>query len=180
MPPSALQQKMKISINAVPLFFFFLMIRRPPRSTLFPYTTLFRSSESKRQRILHGGKRFLLPLFSLWVDDKSLRPAFAPQGRIGGWGNGIAGAGLVLERQKTPPQSRHTQTSDAALCFATKNEDLYQRCATFLFFFNDTATTEIYTLSLHDALPIFRIQTTAHSPRRQALSPPTVFPLGRR
>src|SRR5207248_10209750 len=27
------------------LFFFFLMIRRPPRSTLFPYTTLFRSSQ---------------------------------------------------------------------------------------------------------------------------------------
>src|SRR2546422_11778095 len=27
------------------LFFFFLMIRRPPRSTLFPYTTLFRSPE---------------------------------------------------------------------------------------------------------------------------------------
>src|SRR5256885_6632617 len=27
----------------------------------------------------------------------------------------------------------------------------------FFFFFNDTATTEIYTLSLHDALPIFRI-----------------------
>src|SRR2546425_4957970 len=26
------------------IFFFFLMIRRPPRSTLFPYTTLFRSS----------------------------------------------------------------------------------------------------------------------------------------
>src|SRR2546426_2573079 len=28
------------------LFFFFLMIRRPPRSTLFPYTTLFRSSRA--------------------------------------------------------------------------------------------------------------------------------------
>src|SRR5260221_8282602 len=28
------------------LFFFFLMIRRPPRSTLFPYTTLFRSRET--------------------------------------------------------------------------------------------------------------------------------------
>src|SRR2546422_10659535 len=27
------------------LFFFFLMIRRPPRSTLFPYTTLFRSDQ---------------------------------------------------------------------------------------------------------------------------------------
>src|SRR2546430_4099323 len=33
--------------------FFFLMIRRPPRSTLFPYTTLFRSPESAR----HGGRR---------------------------------------------------------------------------------------------------------------------------
>src|SRR5260221_5719207 len=31
---------------AVFFFFFFLMIRRPPRSTLFPYTTLFRSSVS--------------------------------------------------------------------------------------------------------------------------------------
>src|SRR5438034_11830055 len=30
------------------LFFFFLMIRRPPRSTLFPYTTLFRSSRGTR------------------------------------------------------------------------------------------------------------------------------------
>src|SRR2546430_13597794 len=29
------------------LFFFFLMIRRPPRSTLFPYTTLFRSIQFK-------------------------------------------------------------------------------------------------------------------------------------
>src|SRR2546430_10900916 len=30
-------------LNGPFLFFFFLMIRRPPRSTLFPYTTLFRS-----------------------------------------------------------------------------------------------------------------------------------------
>src|SRR2546426_10798244 len=30
------------------LFFFFLMIRRPPRSTLFPYTTLFRSPRPPR------------------------------------------------------------------------------------------------------------------------------------
>src|SRR3712207_7385212 len=29
-------------------FFFFLMIRRPPRSTLFPYTTLFRSERVRR------------------------------------------------------------------------------------------------------------------------------------
>src|SRR5687768_18474679 len=31
-------------------FFFFLMIRRPPRSTLFPYTTLFRSRRRRRSR----------------------------------------------------------------------------------------------------------------------------------
>src|SRR5687767_15846836 len=31
------------------LFFFFLMIRRPPRSTLFPYTTLFRSVSAIRR-----------------------------------------------------------------------------------------------------------------------------------
>src|SRR5260221_9095576 len=31
------------------LFFFFLMIRRPPRSTLFPYTTLFRSPRQRRR-----------------------------------------------------------------------------------------------------------------------------------
>src|SRR5260370_36577456 len=33
----------------------------------------------------------------------------------------------------------------------------------FLFFFNDTATTEIYTLSLHDALPILFDTMIAHS-----------------
>src|SRR5260370_10795028 len=36
------------------LFFFFLMIRRPPRSTLFPYTTLFRSARSPRARGCRG------------------------------------------------------------------------------------------------------------------------------
>src|SRR5256885_9836717 len=36
----------------------------------------------------------------------------------------------------------------------------------FFFFFNDTATTEIYTLSLHDALPIFRGR---HHARRDRL-----------
>src|SRR3712207_8033094 len=32
------------------IFFFFLMIRRPPRSTLFPYTTLFRSPRPPKSR----------------------------------------------------------------------------------------------------------------------------------
>src|SRR2546422_7964284 len=37
-------------VGLVCCFFFFLMIRRPPRSTLFPYTTLFRSSRIKMTR----------------------------------------------------------------------------------------------------------------------------------
>src|SRR6266511_6001672 len=34
-------------VSSIPHFFFFLMIRRPPRSTLFPYTTLFRSAHRR-------------------------------------------------------------------------------------------------------------------------------------
>src|SRR2546430_6017479 len=36
------------------MFFFFLMIRRPPRSTLFPYTTLFRSRVRGRWHARHA------------------------------------------------------------------------------------------------------------------------------
>src|SRR5256885_17270343 len=35
-----------VHVHIRPLLFFFLMIRRPPRSTLFPYTTLFRSGDT--------------------------------------------------------------------------------------------------------------------------------------
>src|SRR5436309_15664663 len=38
----------------------------------------------------------------------------------------------------------------------------------FVFLFNDTATTEIYTLSLHDALPICGMPSCTHNRRRQA------------
>src|SRR5258708_38217661 len=48
-------------VHHLDLSLFFLMIRRPPRSTLFPYTTLFRS-----QRLRHGEQG----LFAL----KTLRP----------------------------------------------------------------------------------------------------------
>src|SRR3712207_8770784 len=36
------------------MYFFFLMIRRPPRSTLFPYTTLFRSPPRRQLRMREG------------------------------------------------------------------------------------------------------------------------------
>src|SRR3712207_9338685 len=45
------------------------------------------------------------------------------------------------------------------LCISCIVLSVLTRCCLFLFFFfffNDTATTEIYTLSLHDALPIWR------------------------
>src|SRR2546425_10308916 len=38
-----------IPLPVLYIFFFFLMIRRPPRSTLFPYTTLFRSADLVRK-----------------------------------------------------------------------------------------------------------------------------------
>src|SRR5688572_31567997 len=40
--------------------------------------------------------------------------------------------------------------------------------AILFFFFNDAATTEIYTLSLHDALPIFRVMESADEPLLRA------------
>src|SRR3712207_8405178 len=43
--------------------FFFLMIRRPPRSTLFPYTTLFRSAQRAQAVVVQGpdARRLALP-----------------------------------------------------------------------------------------------------------------------
>src|SRR5256885_4843401 len=68
------------------LLFFFLMIRRPPRSTLFPYTTLFRSGEIGRGPFeigngtgglagIHGEgtEQFSPSSFAYSVDRKSTR-----------------------------------------------------------------------------------------------------------
>src|SRR5260370_36698238 len=43
------------------------------------------------------------------------------------------------------------------------------------FFFNDTATTEIYTLSLHDALPIYRLALSGYNLLRCALQIPRLL-----
>src|SRR5476649_3058553 len=51
-----------MSPNLVLFLFFFLMIRRPPRSTLFPYTTLFRSS-GRSSPALHA---LALPYRATW------------------------------------------------------------------------------------------------------------------
>src|SRR2546427_10254093 len=72
------------------LFFFFLMIRRPPRSTLFPYTTLFRSVHVLLRDRARGEER--------------LQPR---QGavRVGEPGLGAAVRGLV-RRRIDPKQQR--------------------------------------------------------------------------
>src|SRR6195952_3096335 len=104
---------------------FFLMIRRPPRSTLFPYTTLFRSALS-------------FGLRAMWDSPPvaNARAALATGGEAG--------------RESTRLNSRHLGISYAG------------------FFFNDTAPTEIYPLSLHDALPICSL---VRSPRDVGLAP---------
>src|SRR4029078_597151 len=96
------------------------MIRRPPRSTLFPYTTLFRS------RGLETGVHR-----RVWHEHDSVGDE---------------------DRKSTRLNSSHQLISYAGVCLL--NNICVARCLTF--FFNDTATTEIYTLSLHDALPISR------------------------
>src|SRR3712207_7587644 len=52
--------------------FFFLMIRRPPRSTLFPYTTLFRSGLPDEDR--RGRRRDPRPLLRCSPDRRRRRP----------------------------------------------------------------------------------------------------------
>src|ERR1051325_10132241 len=98
------------------------MIRRPPRSTLFPYTTLFRSLSSRQ------GRR--VAVFD-W-DNTMMR--------------GDIGDLLLRSGEHTSELQSPYVISQAVL------------------FFNDTPATEIYTLSLHDALPISEL--AAGSPRR--------------
>src|SRR5260221_2093642 len=88
--------------------FFFLMIRRPPRSTLFPYTTLFRSYETGAQPplgALHDSVT-VLPLTLL------VRPPGAP------------GA----DRKSTRLNSSHTVISYAVFCLKKINFNSYHCC----------------------------------------------------
>src|SRR2546430_5796947 len=88
-------------------FFFFLMIRRPPRSTLFPYTTLFRSAAG-------------IPLGDI-LDDSGYAHRDA-----GAWALPLraAGAALVqdLDRKSTRLNSSHSQISYAVFCLKKKKK----------------------------------------------------------
>src|SRR2546430_14465546 len=81
--------------------FFFLMIRRPPRSTLFPYTTLFRSLVSSE-----GEPDFWRPLA---ID-------FA---KVNRGGRSLMALG---DRKSTRLNSSHSQISYAVFCLKKKNK----------------------------------------------------------
>src|SRR6266404_7007403 len=88
----SLRKPIESSIPSITvIFFFFLMIRRPPRSTLFPYTTLFRSR----------GAHWLRPR----ADRRVLVRARAPGRRGGG---DLAGA-----RAGVPRRGDHHHGGDA-------------------------------------------------------------------
>src|SRR5258705_96878 len=141
------------------------MIRRPPRSTLFPYTTLFRSPQpvrplcvyassicvslqlvavsSKLPRVLHDQRPRLRPVRSEehTSELQSLRHLVC---RL-----------LLEKKKKTTPRNFCTGTRACHRCSPpTCFLFAVHPALCVFFFFNDTATTEIYTLSLHDALPI--------------------------
>src|SRR5438270_13877223 len=81
-------------------FFFFLMIRRPPRSTLFPYTTLFRSPG--------GGES--PSTTCCWPDPRVwARPAWP-----GSW--------PPRDRKSTRLNSSHSQISYAVFCLKKKKK----------------------------------------------------------
>src|SRR5947199_5571933 len=88
------------------------MIRRPPRSTLFPYTTLFRSGEGAARHHAEGAGEFRFP-------DSS-----------GGRGPGDAAAFLqvaqpVGDRKSTRLNSSHLGISYAVFCLKKKKQNKY-------------------------------------------------------
>src|SRR3712207_7574993 len=103
-------------------FFFFLMIRRPPRSTLFPYTTLSRSNEERRRR---AGATFCNAELSRDFDANDRRWACS---RLPSTAN--AKVALTLDRKSTRLNSSHANISYAVFCLKKKKN--HQRQATQL------------------------------------------------
>src|SRR2546430_7539557 len=86
------------------------MIRRPPRSTLFPYTTLFRSG-----RVFHhDGGRVVLPIAH---HQRLVRPAAQERERD----LDRPSARAVRDRKSTRLNSSHSQISYAVFCLKKKN-----------------------------------------------------------
>src|SRR5256885_3011689 len=100
------------------LFFFFLMIRRPPRSTLFPYTTLFRS------RCFGGRPRPSVPLGLPARRTLRNRRRVAPRGRAGGPRRRRPDE-VREDRKSTRLNSSHLVISYAVFCLKKKKRLTY-------------------------------------------------------
>src|SRR5256885_9131655 len=98
------------------------MIRRPPRSTLFPYTTLFRSHEADRRR----GQRARADVAGAFAGGAARpRRRLSPE-RQRGRRDRRAGAGVERlergDRKSTRLNSSHLVISYAVLCLKKKNK----------------------------------------------------------
>src|SRR3712207_7857600 len=98
------------------LFMFFLMIRRPPRSTLFPYTTLFRSDRGRAYRECPDRSR---PGHGPAMDAKE-PPGDPPSSRSGRGGRSGDCAGVAEDRKSTRLNSSHANISYAVFCLKKK------------------------------------------------------------
>src|SRR3712207_8141540 len=98
------------------MFFFFLMIRRPPRSTLFPYTTLFRSSNAYKRRWKWGPG----DVQPDGADGGAARGARALPGRHGGERRGVRAGRARVDRKSTRLNSSHANISYAVFCLKKK------------------------------------------------------------
>src|SRR3989442_14426281 len=76
------------------------MIRRPPRSTLFPYTTLFRSRHGDGRELPGGGERRVRRRHHGQLDDGGVvRPALGRQSGGGGKGEGLGGRRIIKNKK---------------------------------------------------------------------------------
>src|SRR3712207_7737235 len=96
------------------VLFFFLMIRRPPRSTLFPYTTLFRSDWRCDPACLRGFHARAWLLGHAAHPNRGRLPAREAQHRR-------LDVGLRLDRKSTRLNSSHANISYAVFCLKKKN-----------------------------------------------------------
>src|SRR3712207_8810645 len=96
------------------LYVFFLMIRRPPRSTLFPYTTLFRSLPQHALDIGEAGE--LEKLHTTAVLEQQAPLQVEHLHAVGGCLEHLADEGLALDRKSTRLNSSHANISYAVFC----------------------------------------------------------------
>src|SRR2546426_11929868 len=96
-----LQVCMRSVVRVISVYFFFLMIRRPPRSTLFPYTTLFRSQvRTDLQRTVRPRRVDADHAPSLVDQSGHLGPHHQLKGRVGGRLRGEKAQEVPLRHQR--------------------------------------------------------------------------------